>query len=111
MIPLKRVGQYDSRDLGYQQHIAVLGSCKVGNFVATLPLLRLVRRRYPNAQIDFGAQKPHAILKSPCAAKSSRSIGASHGTDQKTKPIPWDDWKQSRHQKHKENVMQVPLIW
>ena len=31
----------------------MLGSCKLGNFVASLPLLRLLRRRYPSAQIDF----------------------------------------------------------
>ena len=36
-------------------HIAVLGSCKLGNFVASLPLLRVLRRRYPEAQIDFWA--------------------------------------------------------
>ena len=53
MIPVKRVLRYDGRDLGSQPHIAVLGSCKVGNFVVTLPLLRLLRRKYPNAQIDF----------------------------------------------------------
>ena len=53
MIPVKRVQRYDGRDLGTHPHIAVLGSCKVGNFVVTLPLLRLLRRKYPNAQIDF----------------------------------------------------------
>ena len=53
MTPMKRVQRYDGRDLGFKPHIAVLGSCKVGNFVVTLPLLRLLRRRYPNAQIDF----------------------------------------------------------
>ena len=53
MIPLKRVQRYDGRNLGSQPHIAVLGSCKVGNFVVTLPLMRLLRRKYPNAIIDF----------------------------------------------------------
>ena len=47
------VQRFDGRDLGQTPHIAVLGSCKLGNFVATLPLLRLLRRRYPKAQIDF----------------------------------------------------------
>ena len=50
---MKLVQRYDGRDLGVKPHIAVLGSCKVGNFVVTLPLLRLLRRKYPNAQIDF----------------------------------------------------------
>lgn len=57
MTPVKRVQRYDGRDLGSEPHIAVLGSCKVGNFVVTLPLLRLLRRRYPNAQIDFWGTK------------------------------------------------------
>ena len=33
------VQRFDGRDLGQAPHIAVLGSCKLGNFVATLPLL------------------------------------------------------------------------
>ena len=48
-----RVQRFDGRDLGRAPHIAVLGSCKLGNFVVSLPLLRLLRRRYPEAQIDF----------------------------------------------------------
>ena len=51
--PVTSVQRFDGRDLGQAPPIAVLGSCKLGNFVATLPLLRLLRRRYPNAQIDF----------------------------------------------------------
>ena len=50
---LTSVQRFDGRDLGRAPHIAVLGSCKLGNFVASLPLLRLLRRRYPDAQIDF----------------------------------------------------------
>ena len=45
--------RYDGRDLGPRPHVAVMGSCKVGNFVATVPLLRALRRRYPNARVDF----------------------------------------------------------
>ena len=44
---VKSVQRFDGRDLGQAAHIAVLGSCKLGNFVATLPLLRLLRRCYP----------------------------------------------------------------
>lgn len=47
------VQRYSGEDLGTTPHIAVLGSCKVGNFVVTLPLLRALRRRYPQAQVDF----------------------------------------------------------
>lgn len=45
--------RYDGRDLGSAPHIAVLGSSKVGNFVVTVPLLRALRHRFPQAQIDF----------------------------------------------------------
>ena len=51
--PLTSVQRFDGSDLGQAPHIAVLGSCKLGNFVASLPLLRLLRTRYPKAQIDF----------------------------------------------------------
>jgi len=53
LTPLICVQRFDGRDLGREPHIAVLGSCKLGNFVASLPMLRLLRRRYPDAQIDF----------------------------------------------------------
>ena len=53
MTPVKCVQRYDGRDLGCDPHIAVLGSSKVGNFVVTIPLLRLLRQKYPNARIDF----------------------------------------------------------
>lgn len=45
--------RYDGRDLGPTPHIAVLGSSKVGNFVVTVPLLRGLRSRFPDAVIDF----------------------------------------------------------
>ena len=38
--PMGTLQRYDGRDLGTGPHIAVLGSCKVGNFVVTIPLLR-----------------------------------------------------------------------
>lgn len=45
--------RYDGRDLGGCPHIVVLGSCKIGNFIVTVPLLQALRRRYPQAVIDF----------------------------------------------------------
>ena len=45
--------RYSGEELGQAPHIAVLGSCKVGNFVVTLPLLQLLRRKYPKAVVDF----------------------------------------------------------
>jgi heptosyltransferase-3 len=45
--------RYNGRDLGAAPHIAVLGSCKVGNFVVTLPLLWALRHHHPAVTIDF----------------------------------------------------------
>ena len=45
--------RYDGSHLGNKPHISILGSCKVGNFVVTIPLLRLLKRKYPNSIIDF----------------------------------------------------------
>ena len=61
---MTRVQRFDGRDLGRAPHIAVLGSCKLGNSVASLPLLRLLRRRYPNAQIDFWGSEATADFES-----------------------------------------------
>ena len=53
MNTMKKMKRYDGGKLGTKPHIAVLGSCKVGNFVVTLPLLRLLRKKFPDAKIDF----------------------------------------------------------
>ena len=45
--------RYDGRDLGASPHIAILGSCKLGNFIVTIPMLRILRDKYPGAVIDF----------------------------------------------------------
>ena len=45
--------RYDGRHLGAAPHIAVLGSNKVGNFVVTIPLLKALKRKYPESVLDF----------------------------------------------------------
>jgi len=45
--------RYSGQALPTNAHITVLGSCKVGNLVVTIPLLRCLRREYPDAVIDF----------------------------------------------------------
>ena len=79
-IALTHVQRFDGRDLGRAPHIAVLGSCKLGNFVATLPLLRLLRRRYPEAQIDFWGSEATADFEHALC-------GDSHPLDWR---ISWD---------------------
>ena len=38
---------------GISPHIVVIGSCKVGNFVVSTPMLRGLRARFPDAVIGF----------------------------------------------------------
>ena len=67
---LSSVQRFDGRDLGQTPHIAVLGSCKLGNFVASLPMLRLLRRRYPQAQIDFWGSEATADFERALCGKN-----------------------------------------
>ena len=45
--------RYSGEHLGAAPHIVVLGSCKVGNFVVSTPVLRGLRARFPDAVIGF----------------------------------------------------------
>ena len=45
--------RYSGEHLGSAPHIIVLGSCKVGNFVVSTPVLRGLRARFPDAVIGF----------------------------------------------------------
>ncbi|MEB3234843.1 MAG: hypothetical protein VKM98_05405, partial [Cyanobacteriota bacterium] len=74
--PMSTLQRYDGRPLGEAPHIAVLGSCKVGNFVVTIPLLRALRRRYPQATLDFwGTEATRDFEEALCGANSSTSNG------------------------------------
>ncbi len=44
---------FDDQPLGTRPHIAVFTSDKVGNFVVITPLLRGLRRKYPDCTLDF----------------------------------------------------------
>ena len=50
---MKRMQRYGGEDLGPSPHIVVFGSCKVGNFVVSTPVLRGLRARFPSAKIGF----------------------------------------------------------
>ncbi|CAK22557.1 Distantly related to Glycosyltransferase of family GT9 [Synechococcus sp. WH 7803] len=45
--------RYAGEHLGVAPHIVVLGSCKVGNFVVSTPVLHGLRERFPDAVIGF----------------------------------------------------------
>ena len=87
------VQRFDGRDLGRAPHIAVLGSCKLGNFVASLPLLRLLRRRYPEAQIDFWGSEATADFERALCGEGQ--------------PL---NWRISWDKPHTDNVEKQSLI-
>ena len=45
--------RYSGQDLGESPHVVVLGSCKVGNFIVSIPVLNGLRSRFPDATIGF----------------------------------------------------------
>ena len=87
------VQRFDGRDLGLSPHIAVLGSCKLGNFVATLPLLRLLRRRYPKAQIDFWGSEATADFE--------------HALTGENQPL---NWRISWDKPHAEGINEISRL-
>ena len=44
---MARLQRYAGEHLGDQPHVVVLGSCKVGNFVVSTPVLQGLRNRFP----------------------------------------------------------------
>ena len=50
---MKEMQRYMGESLGSAPHIVVLGSCKVGNFVVSTPVLRGLRARFPDSVIGF----------------------------------------------------------
>ena len=56
--------RYSGEDLGSAPHIVVLGSCKVGNFVVSTPVLRGLRCRFPDAVIGFVGSEVTADFES-----------------------------------------------
>jgi ADP-heptose:LPS heptosyltransferase len=55
--------RYAGESLGPAPHIVVLGSCKVGNFVVSTPVLAGLRARFPDATIGFIGSEVTAALE------------------------------------------------
>ena len=66
--------RYAGESLGKAPRVVVLGSCKVGNFVVSTPLLRGLKERWPQATVDFIGSAVTADFESTC---------------------PWIDWRYS----------------
>ena len=60
--------RYRGEHLGSTPHIVVLGSCKVGNFVVSTPVLRGLRVRFPDAVIGFIGSEVTADFERRCRA-------------------------------------------
>lgn len=50
---MARLERYSGQPLGVKPHIVVLGSCKVGNFVVSTPVLRGLKARFADAVLGF----------------------------------------------------------
>jgi len=50
---MPRLERYSGQALAPSPHIVVLGSCKVGNFVVSTPVLRGLKTRFPDSVIGF----------------------------------------------------------
>ncbi len=58
--------RYGGESLGETPRIVVLGSCKVGNYVKSTPLLRGLRERWSAATVDFLGSGVTADFESHC---------------------------------------------
>ena len=80
--------RYDGHHLGDSPHIVVLGSCKVGNFVVTIPLLRLLRSKYPKGIIDFwGSEVTSDFEKALCGDNQPLSWRCSWDLANESHPL------------------------
>jgi ADP-heptose:LPS heptosyltransferase len=66
------VQRYGGESLGEAPRIVVLGSCKLGNYVKSTPLLRGLKQRWPAATVEFLGSGVTADFESHC---------------------PWIDWR------------------
>jgi len=66
------VQRYGGESLGEAPRIVVLGSCKLGNYVKSTPLLRGLKQRWPAATLDFLGSGVTADFEAHC---------------------PWIDWR------------------
>ncbi len=67
--PMKR---FEGCWLGDSPHIVVLGSRKLGNFIATLPLLQGLRKKYPNCILDFWGSEVTKDFEVALMSKNTR---------------------------------------
>ncbi len=80
--------RYDGHPLGEKPHIVVLGSCKVGNFVVSIPLLRLLKKKYPYGIIDFwGSEATKDFEEALCFSSEPLSWRCSWDIKSENNPL------------------------
>ena len=67
--------RYSGEHLGSAPHIVVLGSCKVGNFVVSTPVLCGLRARFPDAVIGFIGSEVTLISSDPFGLLTGAAVG------------------------------------
>ena len=67
--------RYSGEHLGSAPHVVALGSCKVGNFVVSTPVLRGLRTRFPDAVIGFIGSEVTSDFEQALPALDWRSLG------------------------------------
>ena len=73
--------RYSGEPLGSNPHIVVLGSCKVGNFVVSTPVLQGLRSRFPDAVIGFLGSEVTADFESALTTIDWRQSWDRSGED------------------------------
>ena len=72
----RQMQRYNGKCLGSTPHIVVIGSCKVGNFVVTIPLLAELKK-YPEAIIDFWGSEVTRDFEEYLCRHKYKEIGKS----------------------------------
>lgn len=73
--------RYAGENLGERPHIVVLGSCKVGNLIVSLPALEGLRKRFPTAAIGFLGSETTADFEASLGGLDWRHSWDSSSTD------------------------------
>ena len=81
--------RYNGEHLGRNPHIVVLGSCKVGNFVVSTPVLRGLRARFPDAVIGFIGSEVTADFERALPCLDWRCRVATAADPRRKASTPW----------------------
>lgn len=81
---LRMLKRYEGQPLGLKPRISVLGGSKVGNFMVTLPLLRSLKKVYPESLVDYWGSEVTRELELAFCKGDDRLIDWRTSWDQDT---------------------------